>query len=132
MPTFLENGSQVVDQALIDDVVRRIVERFHPNRIVLFGSQARGDAGPDSDIDLFIEMESDLRPIDRDVEVLSLFGLRPWGLDVFVYTPAEVAKQRGRVGNLLSDVDSEGRVVYERPKVIDDRGNELLVVKPLP
>lgn len=37
MPTFLENGSQVVDQALIDNVVRRIVERFHPNRIVLFG-----------------------------------------------------------------------------------------------
>lgn len=77
-------------------------------------------------------MESDLRPIDRDVAVLSLFGLRPWSLDVFVYTPAEVARQRGRIGNLLSYVDAEGRVVYERPKVIDDRGNELLIVKPLP
>ena len=115
MPTFLENGLQVVDQALIDDVVRRIVERFHPNRIVLFGSRARGDAGPESDIDLFIEMESDLRPIDRVVEVQQLFGLRLWGLDVFVYTPAEVARQRGRIGNLLSYVDAEGKVLYERP-----------------
>ena len=116
MPTFLENGMQVVDQALIDDVVGRIVERFHPKRIVLFGSHARGDAGPESDMDLFIEMESDLRPIDRAVAIQRFFGLRLWGLDVFVYTPAEVAAQRGRIGNLLSYVDAEGKVLYDRPR----------------
>ena len=114
MPAFLDNGLQVVDQALIDDVVRRIVERFRPKRIVLFGSHARGDAGPESDIDLFIEMESDQRPIDRAVDVLRLFGLRRWGLDVFVYTPAEVAAHRGRIGSLLAYVDAEGKVLYER------------------
>ena len=114
MPTFLENGLQVVDQELIDDVVRRIVERFHPKRIVLFGSQARGDAGPEGDIDLFIEMESNQRPIDRMVAVASLFDDRLWGLDVFVYTPAEVDAGRGRVGNLLSYVEAEGKLLYER------------------
>jgi predicted nucleotidyltransferase len=114
MPTFLENGLQVVDQELIDDVVRRIVERFQPKRIVLFGSHARGDAGPESDIDLFIEMESNLRPIDRMVAVGSLFAERLWGLDVFVYTPAEVEARRGRIGNLLSYVEAEGKLLYER------------------
>ena len=114
MPTFLENGVQVVDQELIDDVVRRIVERFHPKRIVLFGSQARGEAGPESDIDLFIEMESDLPPIDRMVEVAKLFDTRRWGLDVAVYTPAEVEAHRGRISNLLAYVEAEGKVLYER------------------
>ena len=114
MPTFLENGSQAVDRELIDDVVRRIVDRFHPIRIVLFGSHARGDAGPESDIDLFIEMESSQRPLDRMIAVGSLFNHRRWGLDVFVYTPAEVAAHRGRFGNLLSYVEAEGKVLYER------------------
>ena len=114
MPTFLENGVQVVDQELIDDVVRRIVERFHPKRIVLFGSRARGNARPDSDIDLFIEMESPLRPIDRAIAVASLFDHRRWGLDVVVYTPAEVEAHRGRISNLLAYVEAEGKVLYER------------------
>ena len=40
--------------AVLDDLVRRIAERFSPDKIILFGSRARGDAGPDSDIDLLV------------------------------------------------------------------------------
>ena len=115
MPTFLENGLQVVDQELIDDVVRRIVQRFDPERIVLFGSHARGDATPESDIDLFVEMKTNLRPVLRAYEIQRFFGLRAWGLDVFVYTPDEVKNCRGRIGDLLSYVDAEGKLLYERP-----------------
>ena len=114
MPTFLANGSQVVDQELVDNVVSRIVERFHPKRIVLFGSQARGDAGPESDIDLFVEMESNQRPLDRTIAVGSLFKNRRWGLDVFVYTPEEVTSRRGDPGDLLAYVEAEGIVLYDR------------------
>jgi hypothetical protein len=54
------NGLRVIDQELINEVVDRIVRAFNPIRIVVFGSHARGDAGPDSDLDLMVEMESTL------------------------------------------------------------------------
>ena len=107
------NGLQVIDDELIDEVVRTIAERFHPRRIVLFGSQARGEANQDSDLDLMIEMDTDLRPLDRLIAVASLFRDRMWPLDVVVYTPSEVARDRGRIGTLLQMIEADGRTVYE-------------------
>jgi len=43
-------------QERIDEMVRRIVSQFHPDKIILFGSHARGEAGPDSDVDLLVVM----------------------------------------------------------------------------
>ena len=113
---FHPNGSQVIDQSLIDDVVRTIANRFNPVRIVLFGSQATGNAGPDSDLDLMVEMETDLKPVDRAIAVASLFGDRLWPLDVVVYTPAEVARDRHRIGTLVHMIEADGRTLYEHPR----------------
>lgn len=101
--------------ALLEQVTRTIIERFHPKRIVLFGSHARGDAGSDSDLDLFIEMQTSLRPPERAIEVSAAFGLRPWPLDVVVYTPEEVQRLQGINGTLLSAIEKEGKVLYEQP-----------------
>ena len=105
----------MIDDRLIQQIVAKIVERFNPRRVVLFGSRARGEANSDSDIDLFVELESDLgkRPLDRAVEVRSIFGLHRWPMDVIVYTTDEVAL-RGRTGTILSMIESEGRILYER------------------
>ena len=100
---------------LLEQVTRTIVERFHPKRIVLFGSHARGDAGTDSDLDVFIEMQTSRRPPERAIEVSAAFGLRPWPLDVVVYTPEEVQRLRGVSGTLLSVIEKEGKVLYEEP-----------------
>lgn len=104
----------MTDTALFEHITRTIVEKFNPRRIVLFGSHARGEAQPDSDLDLFIEMETEARPPERAVEVSSVFGLRPWSLDVVVYTPEEVRRLRGIHGTLLSFIEAEGKVLYER------------------
>ncbi len=98
----------------IDNIVKKIVDRFAPLRIVLFGSRARGDTHPDSDLDLLIEMESVLSPPHRSAAVAGLFGDRTWPLDVLVYTPAEAAQARSERNSFLSEVEAEGRVVYER------------------
>ena len=103
-----------VDEPLLREIVRKIVERFHPRRILLFGSRARGDARPDSDVDLFIEMESADPPHERKCKIRALFPDRRWGLDLVVYTPAEVAKYRPMRGLLLSMIEGEGKLLYEQ------------------
>ncbi len=104
-----------VDTELIEQITRTIVGRFRPKRIVLFGSRARGDHRPDSDIDLFVEMETTLRPPERATKIREAFGLYPWTMDVLVYTPQEVERWRNVTGTLLSMIENEGQVLYERP-----------------
>ena len=99
----------------LEEIAAKIVERFQPVRVVLFGSHARGEAGANSDVDLFVEMETEQRPPERAIEVSAIFGLRPWPLDVVVYTPSEVARLRGVRGTLLSIIEEEGELLYERP-----------------
>ena len=82
---------------------------------MLFGSHARGEAGPGSDLDLFIGMESDRRPPERAAEVTALFGLRTWPLDVVVYTPSEVQQLRKVRGTLLDLIEREGQALYPKP-----------------
>jgi predicted nucleotidyltransferase len=105
----------VTDKELIDRITHTIVERFHPRRVILFGSRARGSVGPDSDVDIFVEMDTNVPPPERAAQVSSVFGLRPWSLDLVVYTPEEVARLRGINGTLLSVVEAEGQILYERP-----------------
>ncbi|MDA0739041.1 MAG: nucleotidyltransferase domain-containing protein [Nitrospirae bacterium] len=99
---------------LLAHVTQTIVDKFHPKRIVLFGSTARNESQTGSDMDLFIEMESTLRPPERAIEVSAVFGLRSWPLDLIVYTPEEVQRLRGKPGTLLSIIEKEGRVLYEQ------------------
>lgn len=79
---------------------------------MLFGSRARGDARTDSDVDLMIEMESSLRPLERARQVYGLFGPRRWSMDVVVYTPQEVQEQRHYRNSLLHTIEREGQVLY--------------------
>lgn len=104
-----------IDAALIEQITRTIVERFQPERIVLFGSRARGDDQPDSGLDLFVEMATSLSPPARATAIRVAFGLHPWPMDLIVYTPEEVARLRGRPGTFLATIEREGKVLYARP-----------------
>ena len=104
----------MADANLIRAITKNIVDHFNPQRIILFGSHGRGEGGPESDLDLFIEMETDLRPPERAIAVSSLFGLRTWPLDIIVYTPEEVQRLKNVKGTLLSTIESEGKVLHAR------------------
>jgi uncharacterized protein len=103
-----------INDALITQIVDVIVERFNPQRIVLFGSRARNQARPDSDIDLFVEMDSILNPRARSSAIYAAFDDCDWPMDVLVYTPQEVNELRGVFGTMLSIIESTGKVLYAR------------------
>jgi predicted nucleotidyltransferase len=101
-----------VDDRLLQEIVRRIRAAGRPQRIVLFGSRARGDARPDSDLDLLIIEESSEPRHKRPVPYLrALLGLFP-AKDVLVYSPAEVAAWADVPNAFVTTVLREGKTLY--------------------
>ena len=100
--------------AKIQEMVRRIVEAVHPDKIILFGSHARGEAGPDSDVDLLIIAPSELPRWKRAVPIYRV--LRGLGLpkDILWRTPQEVEDWKDVRAHIIAIVLREGRVLYER------------------
>jgi predicted nucleotidyltransferase len=101
------------DSAL-QEAVDRIVGGFHPNKIILFGSAARGEAGPDSDADLLVVMPVNGSKRQQAVQMdLALEGI-PIPIDLIVVTPDDVEKHRDSLGTIIREAVMEGKVLYER------------------
>ena len=98
----------------IEGMVRRIVEGFDPQRIILFGSYARGTSGPDSDVDLLIIMDVEGSKKEIAIQIDRALIDRRLPLDIVVVTPEEVERYRGLVGNVIRPALEEGKTLYER------------------
>ena len=113
------NGTNrpTVDDAFLGEVVRRILTVGRPLKVVLFGSHARGEAGPDSDLDLLIVEERSDVPVHKRATPyrMALTGIHP-RKDIVVYTPAEIQDWAQVALAFVSTVLREGRVLYERPR----------------
>jgi predicted nucleotidyltransferase len=105
-------SKQFPDPAALDELVRRIVEVAQPDRIVLFGSAARGEMGPDSDLDVLVVKSGveHRRRLAEDI-YMNLSGVGV-GVDVIVLTPEDIETQRERVGSIVGPALDEGRVIY--------------------
>lgn len=99
--------------------VDRIVESllaYQPDKIILFGSVARGDADEHSDIDVIVVKKSDKRFVERLVEVLSYVPRDLRGADVLVYTPEEFHKMQEAGNPFIERALKDGVVLYENPQ----------------
>jgi predicted nucleotidyltransferase len=95
-------------------MVKRIVKKFHPERIILFGSQARGDAGPDSDVDLLIVMPVEGSVWEKALEIRLALPDRRIPVDVIVTAPEDFAWRKDVVGTIEWPATREGKVLYAR------------------
>ncbi|MBI5122076.1 MAG: nucleotidyltransferase domain-containing protein [Rhodospirillales bacterium] len=102
-------------KALPTELIDSVVSYFHPRRIILFGSMARGDAGPDSDIDLMVIIDDDAPPEKRTLNAgwESRRNYRG-AVDVIPCRESIFQRKRNIVGTLAFDASREGVVVYER------------------
>lgn len=110
---WLEEARGPRHDAVLAEIVRRLVEAYQPQRIYLFGSKARGDAGPDSDYDLLVVVPDDALPERRR----SRLGYeRLWGVstaaDVVVWTAADFGSRTHLRASLPATVLREGTLLY--------------------
>jgi len=92
--------------------IRRIVATYHPKRVVLFGSQSRGDADLQSDVDLLVIFDTVPDRRERGVQIAQLLRDMPFGKDVLVAVADDLI--RPLRGGALADAVNNGVVVYER------------------
>ena len=98
----------------IAEAVDRIVRRFDPERVILFGSRARGDHRPDSDIDLLVVLSACDNKREASIAMLSAMNGLLVSVDVIVTTPDEIARWGDFVGTVLRPALREGKVLYAR------------------
>ena len=99
---------------MINEMVSRIVEHFDPEKIILFGSHARGEAGPESDVDLLVVMPITGSKRKKMVEIgVSLHDI-PLAKDIIVTTPEDFEWRKEIVGTIERPAAREGKVLYAR------------------
>ena len=99
---------------MIQTMTDRIVQDFNPLRIILFGSHARGDARPESDIDLLVVLPEVANKRLAAIEIRRALADLPVCKDIVVTTPEEITRRGDLVGTVLRSALREGKVLYER------------------
>ena len=102
----------MLDQKTLDDIVGRIVEVAQPERIILFGSVAKGNMGPHSDVDLLVIKEGANRRELVAAIYMNLKGITV-AVDAVVVTPADVERYKDSHALVIKPALREGTVVYE-------------------
>jgi predicted nucleotidyltransferase len=98
----------------IQIMAERIIQDYDPVKIILFGSHARGEAGPESDIDLLVVLPEIANKRQAAVAIRRVLTDLPVPKDIVVTTSEEIARRGDLVGTVLRPALREGKVLYER------------------
>ncbi len=102
----------MLKQEILEDIINRIVETVRPEKIILFGSAARGEMGPNSDVDLLIIRQGghSRKLVGRIYRKLHGVGA---AVDAVMVSPADVERYKDSHALVIKPALAEGRVVYD-------------------
>jgi predicted nucleotidyltransferase len=110
---LIENGGiSMVTKEQVDEIVKRIVENYRPEKIILFGSYAYGTPSEESDLDLLIIKDSNLPRYKRGREVRKYLRGLKLAIDLVVYTKEEIQKWSDVRTAFITTVMEKGNVLY--------------------
>lgn len=98
---------------MIERAAQLLIEAAHPEKIILFGSYARGDFDQGSDLDLLIILSSVENRADEMVRLRRVLEGIPMAIDIVVYSAREVEERRHLRGTMLFHALQEGKVLYD-------------------
>lgn len=101
-------------QEMIQTIKDRIIERFQPERIILFGSHARGDAGLDSDVDILVVIDMKGSKREKAIEIGRVLHDIPVAKDILVSTTEEYEWRKDVTGTIEYPASHEGVILYAK------------------
>ena len=102
-----------VTDALLSEMVSKIVKHFHPDKVILFGSRAWGAPTSESDLDILVVMDIDGSPIRKAAEISMIARPRFLPMDIIVRTPDEIEHRIGIGDPFIKRIMNRGKVLYE-------------------
>lgn len=104
----------MITESKISEIVKKIASGYNPEKIILFGSYASGTVAEDSDIDIFVIKDSVLPRPQRTMQLRRMLYGSKIPMDLIVYTPGEVDKEKDEKYSFVHEVLNSGKTVYER------------------
>lgn len=102
----------MIAQERIQEVADKIAQQYHPDKVILFGSQAYGQPHDHSDVDLLVVMDYEGRPITQAIEIKKNVG-GDFAMDLLVYKPAQLQERLEWGDFFLREITQKGRVLYD-------------------
>jgi len=107
-----DDRANALDEETLQEIIRRIVQVAAPEKIILFGSAARGEMGPNSDVDLLVVKQGEFHQGHLTGEIyMNLIGVGQ-AVDVILVSPDEVERYRNSHALVIAPALREGKVIY--------------------
>ena len=103
----------MINEQNIQDLCNRIVQEFHPDRVILFGSYASGQPSPDSDVDILVILPFEGKSFYKSLEILNRTN-PDFPIDLLARRPDETQRRYREGDPLIREALDRGKVLYER------------------